>query len=175
MRTESLKVHQERRSLFTTTPSSSSGAAGQAASGLGRNSSVPLFPTSGVKGNLQGDSARSGLPSEQQPLLQPAQQQQQLLAPQDGYLTSRAEALQNVESTIVELGGIFQQLAQMVQEQGEMAARIDENVDDTLANVDSAQAQLLRYLNSISSNRWLLLKIFFVLMVFLVIFVVFVA
>lgn len=62
-----------------------------------------------------------------------------------------------------------------VQEQGELAIRIDENVDDTLANVDSAQAQLLKYLNSISSNRWLIMKVFFVLMLFLIVFVVFVA
>lgn len=150
------------------------------------------------------------------------QQDQQLLVRQDTYLDSRAAALQNVESTIHELGGIFQQLAHMVrrllifassicsrhdslidsskmtwevslrglkgksrrvtvltagqvQEQGELAIRIDENVDDTLANVDSAQAQLLKYLNTISSNRWLVMKIFMVLLVFLVIFVVFIA
>lgn len=36
--------------------------------------------------------------------------------------------------------------------------RIDENVEDTLANVDAGQAQLLKYLNTISSNRWLLMK-----------------
>ena len=65
--------------------------------------------------------------------------------------------------------------AMQVQEQGELTIRIDENVDDTLANVDSAQAQLLRYLNSISSNRWLVMKIFAVLLVFLIIFVVFIA
>lgn len=46
------------------------------------------------------------------PLLQ--QQQQQQVALQDTYYSTRAEALQNVESTIVELGGIFQQLAHMV-------------------------------------------------------------
>ena len=62
-----------------------------------------------------------------------------------------------------------------VQEQGELAIRIDENVDTTLTNVDSAQAQLLKYLNSISSNRWLVMKIFAVLLVFLVVFVVFIA
>lgn len=45
------------------------------------------------------------------PLLQ---QDQQLVVRQDTYLDSRAAALQNVESTIHELGGIFQQLAHMV-------------------------------------------------------------
>jgi syntaxin 5 len=34
-----------------------------------------------------------------------------------------------------------------------MTARIDENVDETLANVDQAKAQLMKYLNTISSNR----------------------
>ena len=53
--------------------------------------------------------------------------------------------------------------------------RIDENMDNTLTNVEGAQGQLLKYLNSISSNRWLLMKIFFVLMVFLTIFIFFVA
>jgi len=32
----------------------------------------------------------------------------------DDYLYSRANAMQNIESTIVELGGIFQQLAHMI-------------------------------------------------------------
>ena len=46
-----------------------------------------------------------------QPLLQ---QEQQMVARPDAYLTSRAAAMQSVESTIHELGGIFQQLAHMV-------------------------------------------------------------
>ncbi len=41
-------------------------------------------------------------------------QQQMALQQQDGYMNSRAEALQNVEATIVELGSIFTQLAEMV-------------------------------------------------------------
>jgi hypothetical protein len=32
----------------------------------------------------------------------------------DDFLYSRANAMQNIESTIVELGGIFQQLAHMI-------------------------------------------------------------
>ena len=77
---------------------------------------------------------------------------------QDSYLASRAEALQQVERTISELGGIFQQLATMVAEQGEMAIRIDENLEETSANVESAQAHLMKYLATVSSNRWLILK-----------------
>ncbi len=42
-------------------------------------------------------------------------------------------------------------------------------------NVDSAKAQLMKYLNSISSNRMLMVKVFLVLMAFLAVFVLFVA
>jgi syntaxin 5 len=56
-----------------------------------------------------------------------------------------------------------------------MAVRIDENVGDTLANVDAGQAQLLKYLNTISSNRWLLLKVFGVIMMTMMFFLMFVA
>ena len=42
---------------------------------------------------------------------------------QDSYMQNRAEALQNVESTITELSNIFTQLATMVAQQGEVAIR----------------------------------------------------
>lgn len=146
------------------------------ASFLPPNARNPLAAPSGVRGGLQG----GGSSSESAPLLGGGggggQQAQALLAaPQDQYLSSRAEALHQVESTIVELGSIFQQLAHMVHEQGEMAMRIDENVDDALANVDAGQAQLLKYLNAISSNRMLLLKVFAVLLAFMVFFIMFIA
>jgi syntaxin 5 len=104
-------------------------------------------------------------------------QQQLALAPQqqDGYLSSRAEALHNVETTIVELGTIFTQLAEMVHAQGEMTRRIDENVDEALGNVDAAKAQLMRYLATVSANRWLVMKVFGVLLAFVLFFVLFVA
>jgi syntaxin 5 len=53
------------------------------------------------------------------------QMQQQMVPVQDSYMQNRAEALQNVESTIVELSNIFSQLATMVAQQGEMAIRCD--------------------------------------------------
>ena len=128
------------------------------------------------QGGMQG--ATHDASGESTPLLPGGSQQQSqalIAAPQDTYLSSRAEALQQVESTIVELGGMFQQLAHMVAEQGEMATRIDENVGDSLAAVDAGQAQLLKYLNTVSSNRWLIVKVFAVLMAFLAFFIVFVA
>lgn len=184
MRTENMKVHENRRQLFSSNASKESTnpfirqrplaakpganepapppwANGPAASSS--SSSSQLFPSK------QGDG-------ESSPLLHQRQQQQQQMVPlQDTYMESRAEALHNVESTIHELSNIFTQLATMVSQQGEIAIRIDQNMDDTLANVEGAQTQLARYLSSISSNRWLMIKIFFVLVAFLLIFLFFVA
>ncbi|KAH0462389.1 hypothetical protein IEQ34_009964 [Dendrobium chrysotoxum] len=180
MRTENLKVHDNRRQLFSSSTSkdatnpfvrqrplisrvTSDSGAPPAPWANDSASTSELFP----RKKTNGDPSSSA-----QPLLQ---QQQSMVPLQDNYMQSRAEALQNVESTIHELSNIFTQLATMVSQQGELAIRIDENMDDTLANVEGAQGQLLKYLNSISSNRWLMLKIFFVLIVFLMIFVFFVA
>lgn len=100
-------------------------------------------------------------------------QQMQLISEKDSYIQDRADTMQNIESTIVELGSIFQQLAHMVKEQEETVQRIDANVEDTQLNVDLAHGEILKYFQSVSSNRWLLIKIFLILIVFFFIFVVF--
>ena len=180
LRTDNLKVHQERKSLFTSTPDQRLPMFGTqpGASFLPANARNPLA----IRGSLQQrqpslDGGSGGGGGEHAPLLPAAQSQHQqhMFMPQDQYLTSRQEALHQVESTIVELGSIFQQLAHMVHEQGEMAVRIDENIDDTLGNVEAGQAQLLKYLNTISSNRWLMLKVFAVIMMALLFFIMFIA
>ena len=74
--------------------------------------------------------------------------------------------MQTVESTIVELGTMFNQLATMIKEQEEQIQRIDSNVDDVDMNVSEAHTELLKYFQSVTSNRWLMIKIFFVLIVF---------
>ncbi|KAF7799282.1 hypothetical protein EIP86_010514 [Pleurotus ostreatoroseus] len=92
--------------------------------------------------------------------------QMQLVEQQDTYIQSRSTAIESIESTIAELGQIFTQLAQMVAEQRETVQRIDADTVDIASNVSGAQRELLKYYASISSNRWLMLKIFGVLIVF---------
>ncbi|KAL0312030.1 UNVERIFIED_CONTAM: syntaxin [Sesamum radiatum] len=167
MRTENLKVHENRRQLFSSSASQNPSnpfvrqrplAAKSAAS----NSAAPPLPWANGAQSSSQIFPKNQMDGESQPLLQQQQnqQQQQMVPLQDSYMQSRAEALQNVESTIHELSNIFNQLATLVSQQGEIAIRIDENMDDTLANVEGAQGALLKYLNSISSNRWLMIKIF---------------
>eukprot|EP00038_Savillea_parva_P018347 m.23171 g.23171 ORF g.23171 m.23171 type:complete len:299 (-) comp4060_c0_seq2:59-955(-) len=105
----------------------------------------------------------------------PDQIQSSLLVTRDNYVTERANAMQNIEATIEEIGGIFQQLATMVAEQGETVERIDNEVDLTVQHVEGAHKELTKYFNSISSNRNLMLKILGTLLAFLVFFLVVIA
>ncbi|KAI9777988.1 MAG: cis-Golgi t-SNARE syntaxin [Peltula sp. TS41687] len=72
------------------------------------------------------------------------QSDQQLLMMEEAqttnnYIHARGEAIEAIERTISELGGIFGQLASMVSEQSEMIQRIDANTDDVVDNVQGAQ------------------------------------
>ncbi|XP_054159507.1 syntaxin-5-like [Oppia nitens] len=102
-------------------------------------------------------------------------QEKQLLIYEDqsnDYLEERTNTMQSIESTIVELGTIFNQLATMVQQQEEMITRIDANVTDTALNVEAAHQSLLQYFSSVTNNRWLILKVFGILFAFFILFVV---
>ncbi|KAJ1994004.1 Integral membrane protein SED5 [Coemansia spiralis] len=93
---------------------------------------------------------------------------------QSSYLDTRSDAIASIESTISELGSIFQQLAHMVSEQRDVVQRIDANVESIDANISAAQNELLRFYSNISSNRWLMAKIFMVILVFVFLLVTFV-
>lgn len=108
--------------------------------------------------------------------LEPASSETQLLMMEEAqthnpYIQQRGEAIEMIERTMNELGGMFSQLAQMVHEQGEQISRIDDNVDAVTDNVEGAQRELLRYWNRMSGNRMLIAKMFGVLMIFFLVWV----
>lgn len=47
----------------------------------------------------------------------------------------------------------------------EMVQRIDANTEDVVENVEGAQRELMKYWSRVSGNRWLVAKMFGVLMV----------
>lgn len=103
-----------------------------------------------------------------------ADQQMQLQMMEEGqntYIQQRGQAIEAIESTINELGSIFGQLAAMVSEQSEMIQRIDANTEDVVDNVEGAQKELLKYWSRVSGNRWLIAKMFGVLMIFFLLWV----
>ncbi|ORX87257.1 t-SNARE [Anaeromyces robustus] len=102
-------------------------------------------------------------------------EQQQLLANpvHTEYLESRSQAIDSIESTIAELGQIYQHFAQILAGQRETVQRIDDNIADVEMNVEGAQTQLMKYYNNISNNRWLIIKALGIVLIFFLIFVMF--
>ncbi|KAH6599231.1 hypothetical protein BASA50_003174 [Batrachochytrium salamandrivorans] len=103
----------------------------------------------------------------QQSMMLPASQGYE----QQDYLESRSQAIESIESTIIELGQIYQNFATVLAGQREMVQRIDDNVMDVQMNVEGAHTQLVKYYQNISSNRALMLKIFAAVIAFFLIFV----
>lgn len=57
--------------------------------------------------------------------------------------------------------------------QAEQIERIDTNMDDALHHVDQGHTQLVKYYQTLTSNRALMAKIFFVLLISMVFFIIF--
>ena len=117
-----------------------------------------------------GDGGWGASAAQQQP--GGVQAQSQMYGNSSLYYEDRANAVENIESTIVELGGIFAQLAEMVNEQETLVERIDDEVQSAVTSSERAQAELLRYLSRVSSNRGMVIKIFLVLMTAIIVYVV---
>ena len=166
VRTENLKHQKSRREQF-----SQSSAMSLPPSAVGGRGKSVLFEDEATYNGVAGGDVVLNMDG----MSNNHQQQQQLIDEQDMFIDERANTMQNIETTIVELGSIFQQLAHMVKDQEEMVQRIDTNVEDTEMNIEAAHSELLKYFQSVTSNRWLMIKIFAVLIVFFIIFVVFMA
>ncbi|XP_034943997.1 syntaxin-5 [Chelonus insularis] len=162
VRTENMKEEQHRRQQFT--------------QGRVTTKMPPSAMSGGQQSSLLLEEQDNSVSINLEPSMhQQTQMEKYMRDDTDQYVSSRAETMQNIESTIIELGGIFQQLAYMVKEQEEMVERIDTNVADTELNVEAAHTEILKYFQSVTNNRWLMIKIFGVLIFFFIFFVVFLA
>lgn len=126
-----------------------------------QQSASPLYGTPNRASPVPGADTLSLNPVSDNQMLMMEEAQ-----PANTYIQQRGEAIEAIEKTIGELGSIFGQLATMVSEQSEMIQRIDANTEDVVDNVDGAQRELLKYWSRVSGNRWLIAKMFGVLMIF---------
>lgn len=167
VRTKNIQASRTRTENFVSSVSSKSQSALDS-----QRSDSPLYNPSGRRTPQPGYQGNSSDlltldPSNPSPLMQ---SDQQLLVMEEAqssntYIQARGEAIEAIERTISELGGIFGQLAQMVSEQSEMIQRIDANTEDVVDNVQGAQRELMKYWTRVSGNRWLIAKMFGILMV----------
>ncbi len=153
-RSENMRHMEERRRQFSAP--AAAGCAGARACAAGPSAPPPVFACGGAGAGATcagGCGGATGAPSAGVvPIFEcapgggapsgdggvvidiPLSQQQQLMPANQSYLTSRAQAVESIQSTIVELGAMFEQLAAMVAEQGAMVQRVDDGVDESLAH-----------------------------------------
>ncbi|ETK85079.1 hypothetical protein L917_09838 [Phytophthora nicotianae] len=177
VRQDNMKLQQSRRARYGKTASSALGKP------LAFKAPQPPRSNNSHTGSLQEVNLSNTLPrpgvstgdnTEIQPLIT-TMTQEQIVAEQQNYTESRAEAVSQIESHIVDIGQLFGRLSTLIHEQGGLVRRIDDNVEESLVNVSSGEHELLKYFSSLSNNRMLALKISAILLVFLIFFMFFLA
>lgn len=153
MRTERLKVAKQRRDEYNGAGFSNSAHGGSTSSMTALLSATAVEEPSRGSGNGNGEVAleiggtqdmvmytqrvrfRRGLlfsPTQIALVMVMGQAFSASTHLQDTYVEERAAAMEQVERTISELGTVFQQLAEMIQQQGEKVERIDTNVEQVV-------------------------------------------
>lgn len=158
-------TNSESGSTSLTRNDSSSGGNTMVASYNNANPFMSGLLNDEATGN-SNDTGQLSFPNEHSMLLVEEQQNAN-----QQYLRERSRAVETIESTIQEVGNLFQQLAHMVQEQGDTIQRIDANMNDIDINVTGAQRELFKYFDRISSGHWMAVKVFAILFIFFIVWV----
>lgn len=143
---------------------------------LRKSSSDPMPEYSGTSSTFYRQDSTPLTPWDMQKMEQESGQDQMMqLIPDQDFLRERADAMEQVESNIVELGTIFNKLAVMVSEHREMVHRVEDNVDDANTSINLSLGTLTDTLSNLRTNRALFFKIFGILVAFIILFIVFLA
>lgn len=84
----------------------------------------------------------------------------------------RNQAAQNIQRETLNIVSLFAQLQQLIAGQDDMIRRIDQYTQEALDNTEEGTKQLESYYQKIKGNRRLMIKIFIVLMIFVLTFIV---
>ena len=86
-------------------------------------------------------------------------------------LNERLDTVQNLERQTTNIYKMFTDLFEMIAAKDYDIVRIDENLQDALDNLNEGQRQMEKYYEKVKNNKWFILKIFAVLFVFAMIFI----
>lgn len=84
----------------------------------------------------------------------------------------RLKNAQNVETKILQMGSLFQQMATLVMEQSETITRIEDDVEIGLQHTTEAHKSMESFYEISKGNRSMIIKVFVLLIVFIIIFLV---
>ena len=133
--------------------------------------SLPAQNNQPYQRNLNQFSFQDSEPSNDETSIDIPQSTSALLSTE--HLEQRVQGVQNIERMLNDLLGLYNHITFMVKEQEEMIARIDENTDESIFNIEEGHRHLTDAFASISSNRGLIVKSLLIILFFAVVFLVF--
>jgi len=91
------------------------------------------------------------------------------------YYQERTNTVQKIEKTMTDLQGMFTRMAHFVHEQQYMIEKIDNNTEVSLSNIEAGLKEIVKIQNDVRSNRSLIIKVFLILILASVIYILFFA
>lgn len=88
--------------------------------------------------------------------------------------TNRTTAIENIENSLHDISWIFKKFGTIVAQHEVLVERIDRNAEDALYDIEGAKKELREVYENTSTNRKLMLKIFFILICFCTFYILFV-
>ena len=89
------------------------------------------------------------------------------------YYQERSTAVHQIEKLMGEMSTMFNRISMMIHRQGETIERIDNDTEISLTNVKLAENEVLKLKDDMKSNRKLLVKVFLIIIVFVVVYILF--
>ena len=90
------------------------------------------------------------------------------------YYKSRLNDVQAIEKTMGEISGMMNRLSQMTYEQNFMIDNISKNTDVALEHIEKGEKEVKKLLERAKSNKWLFIKIFFIVLCISIFYIIFI-
>ena len=86
----------------------------------------------------------------------------------------RNESIDAIEKSLYDILGLFQRFGTIVSNHEALVERIDNNAEEALYDIEGAKNELQQVYEDTSNSRKLMLKIFFILVVFCTFYILFI-
>ena len=113
--------------------------------------------------------------NEDDVLLEVKQNEQIMEQKESQYYQNRLKDVQIIEKTMSEISGMMNRLSQTINEHAYIIDNIRQNTDIALEHVEKGEKEVKQILESVKNNRWLLIRIFMILICVSVFYIIFMA
>ena len=91
------------------------------------------------------------------------------------YYKNRLNDVKAIEKTMAEISGMMNRISQMAYEHSFLIDNISRNTDIALEHVEKGENEVKQILENAKSNKWLFIKIFFIILCISIFYIIFIA